>query len=91
MEIIRDNFSRWRASIPRTVREKSIGAFAVRFTYNTQRIEGSTLSLKDTSLLLEDAITPANRPVVDVREAEAHWLVFFEAIREVNLSMDRVV
>ena len=65
--------------------------FAVRFTYNTQRIEGSTLSLKDTARLLEDGITPASRPVDDVREAEAHRTVFLDAIREGGLSRDRVV
>lgn len=91
LEMIRDGFARWRASVPQTVREKSLGAFAVKFTYNTQRIEGSKLSLKDTSLLLEDGITPAGRPIVDVREAEAHRRVFLDAIREGDLSMDLVL
>lgn len=90
LEIIRDSFARRRASMPRTVWEKRLGTFAVRFTYNTQRIEGSTLSLKDTVLLLEDGIAPT-RPVVDVREAEAHRTVFFDAIREECMSMDQVM
>ncbi len=91
LEIIRDSFERRRASMPRTVLKKNLGMFAVRFTYNTQRIEGSTLSLKDTARLLEDGITPASRPVDDVREAEAHRTVFLDAIREGGLSRDRVV
>ena len=91
LEIIRDSFAVWRASMPRTAQEKSLGAFAVKFTYNTQRIEGSMLSLKDTSLLLEDGITPTSRPIVDVREAEAHRTVFLDAIREKCLSMDLVL
>lgn len=90
LEIIRDSFASWRASMPQTVLEKRLGAFAVRFTYNTQRIEGSTLSLKDTMLLLEDGIAPT-RPAVDVREAEAHRTVFFDAIREECMSMDLVM
>lgn len=91
LRIIRDSFARQRGSMPRTAWEKSLGTFAVKFTYNTQKIEGSTLSLKDTSLLLEDGITPAGRPVVDVLEAEAHRTVFLDAIREGCLSMDRVM
>ena len=66
LNIIRDGFEKERALIPRTILEKNLGAFAVRFTYNTQRIGGSTLSLKDTELLLEDGITPADRPIADV-------------------------
>ena len=90
LDAIRNNHSRRRASIPQTAWEKSLDAFTVRFTYNTQKIEGSTLSMRDTSLLLEDGITPSNRPNVDVREAEAHRTVFLDAIGEECLSMDRV-
>ncbi len=91
LEIICANFERECASMPRTILEKNLGAFAVGFTYNTQRIEGSTLSRNDTARLLEDGITPAGRPMVDVREAEAHRTVFLDAIREENLSMNRVM
>ena len=91
LEIIRANFERECASMPRTILEKNLGAFTVGFTYNTQRIEGSTLSRNDTARLLEDGITPAGRPMVDVREAEAHRTVFLDAIREENLSMNRVM
>ena len=91
LEIIRANFERECASMPRTILEKNLGAFAVGFTYNTQRIEGSTLSRNDTARLLEDGITPAGRPMVDVREAEAHRTVFLDAIREENLSTNRVM
>ena len=91
LSIIHDRFERERASMPRTILEKNLDAFAVRFTYNTQRIEGSTLSLKDTTLLLEDGITPAGRPIADVLEAAAHRIVFLDAIRDDDLSRDRVV
>lgn len=91
LDIIHNNFSRWRASIPQTVWEKSLDVFTVRFTYNTQKIEGSTLSLRDTSLLLEDGITPSNRPSVDVREAESHRRVFLDAIGKECLSIDKII
>lgn len=50
-------------SIPKPIREKNLRNFSVRFTYNTQRIEGSALTLKDTALFLDYGITPANKPV----------------------------
>lgn len=90
LEIIRSGFEKRCASMPRTILEKNLGTFAVQFTYNTQRIEGSALSLRDTARLLEDGITPARRPIGDVWEAEAHRTVFLDAIREGDLSRDRV-
>lgn len=90
LDRIRVNFERDNASMPQTILEKNLAAFAVRFTYNTQRIEGSTLSLKDTALLLEDGITPVNKPISDVLEAMSHKSVFFDAINEMNMTWDRV-
>ncbi|MFH1916326.1 MAG: Fic family protein [Nanoarchaeota archaeon] len=48
------------------------------FTYNTSRIEGSSLTLKDTKLLLQDNITPGEKPMRDVREAENHKQAFLQ-------------
>ena len=69
-------------SIPKSIREKNLRNFSVKFTYNTQRIEGSTLTLKDTALFLDDGITPANKPVGDLMEAKAHQKIFLEIVEE---------
>lgn len=82
LESIQRGHAREEARIPEPARQKALGEFAVRFTYNTQRIEGSTLTLMDTALLLQDGITPANRPMGDVREAEAHQELFLRMVRE---------
>ena len=74
---VKKNFDREYKAMPPSARRKSKDAFAVKFTYNTQRIEGSTLSLKDTAKLLERGITPSSKPLRDVKEAEAHKKVFF--------------
>lgn len=79
---IRTNYRKERSKLPRSVREKNLRAFSVRFTYNTQRIEGSTMTLRDTALLLEDGLSPRNRPIGDVREAEAHQRIFLEAMNQ---------
>ena len=52
----------------------------IKFTYDTQRIEGSTLTLRETADVLEHGITPGNKSLDDVKEAEAHEKVFNEIL-----------
>lgn len=65
---------------PESAREKEIRSFSIRFTYDTQRIEGSALSLRETARLLEKGVTPRERPIEDVNEAETHRKVFFDML-----------
>jgi len=89
---IKENFRREYCSMPPSARMKSKEIFAVKFTYNTQRIEGSTLTLKETANLLEGKITPASKPLGDVKEAEAHKKVFFEMLNfEKNLNLQTIL
>jgi Fic family protein len=62
--------------------QKDLRTFSVRFTYDTQRIEGSTLSLRETSRLLEEGISPSGRPVSDIKEAESHQKLLFEILAQ---------
>ena len=78
--------------MPESVQEKNMNAFAIKFTYNTQRIEGSTLTFMDTALLLGDGITPSNRPNLDVKETEAHQKLFMEVMEQKpDLSLSTVL
>lgn len=77
---IKSNYNKHKKQLPVSARKKELGQFAVKFTYNTQRIEGSTLTLKQTAHLLEHGITPSNRPIDDVKEAENHKKVFYETL-----------
>jgi len=65
-----------RAEQPRGVAKKEMERFTTMFTYATNRIEGSTLTLRETAELLEHGLSPKHRPVTDVKEAEAHKTVF---------------
>ncbi len=76
-ERIRRGYNRELRATPRSVREKELREFSIRFTYDTQRIEGSTLTLRETALLLADRLSPSGRPIGDAKEAEAHARVFF--------------
>ncbi len=79
-DIIKSNYAKEQKIMPPSSKAKQKETFAVKFTYNTQKIEGSTLSLKDTSNLLEKGITPSEKPINDVIEAEEHKKVFYEVI-----------
>ncbi len=73
---IKKNFNSEYNTMPKSLKEKQKEIFAIKFTYNSQRIEGSTLSLKDTADFLEKGITPNSKPISDVKEAEAHKKIF---------------
>ena len=77
---IKENYAVELAETPRSAREKGLKEFSVRFTYDTQRIEGSTLTLRETAQLLEEGISPSGKSIEDVKEAEAHQRVFFDML-----------
>jgi len=78
---IKQRFSKEQKIMPKSVREKEIKNFVINFTYDTQRIEGSTLTRRETADLLESGITPKNKPMRDVQEAEAHRDLFYEILK----------
>jgi Fic family protein len=89
---VRINYSKERNKMTSSTYEKYLNDFMVRFTYHTNRIEGSTLSLRETADLLDEGITPGNKPVNDVKEAETHKKVFFTMIGDnSDLSFDKVL
>lgn len=92
IEKIRKNFLKDHRLMPRAIREKELQIFAIKFTYDTQRIEGSTLSLRDTADLLENGIAPKNKPMLDVKEAEAHRDLFYEILKDKKeISLQRIL
>jgi Fic family protein len=89
---IKDNYVKEGRSSSKSAKEKAIENFAIRFTYDTQRIEGSTLTLRETANLFERGMTPRYRPLNDVREAEAHKRLFHEILgSRKDLSIDVVL
>ena len=77
---IKENYSGEMNKTPKVAREKNRLAFSIRFTYDTQKIEGSTLTLRETSNLLEKGVTPKGKPVSDIKESEAHQKIFYEML-----------
>ncbi len=54
--------------------------FGMRFTYDTNRIEGSTLNFQAVKGILFHDVTPANKPLSDVDEARSHMKVYEEML-----------
>jgi len=89
---IQQNFSKEQQSMPREAKQKSLENFMVKFTYNTNRIEGGTLTLRETAKLLEEGITPREKPIKDVQEAETHKKVFYKMLEHKgNLNLETIL
>jgi Fic family protein len=92
LDRIKEGFSREIKKMPEFAKEKETETFMIRFTYDTQRIEGSKLTLRETDALLKEGITPREKPIKDVKEAEAHKGIFYEMINyKKDLSMQAVL
>ena len=81
LEKIKISFQEEWKKIPDSVREKELEEIAIAFTYNTNAIEGSTITLEEVREIVEDKISP-NKPIRDVKEAEYHAKVFLEMIKK---------
>ncbi|DAC71891.1 MAG TPA: hypothetical protein DSN98_07990 [Thermoplasmata archaeon] len=79
-DIIKEQFIKEKRNIPPSLEKKQTEQFATTFTYNTNRIEGSTITLRETADLLERGLSPSQRPVEDIKETEAHKKVFTDLL-----------
>jgi Fic family protein len=55
--------------LPKTVIEKEESDFVIRFTYNSNAIEGNRLTLRDTYLIINEKQIPSGAPPKDYNEA----------------------
>src|SRR5438309_5628968 len=89
-DAIKKNYRREFSELPKSAKEKQLREFSVRFTYDTQRIEGSTLTFSETARLLEHGLSSSGRPRTDVEESEAHnrvFLAMLEQKKELSLQL----
>ncbi len=80
LERIKNSFQEEWKKIPDSVKEKELEEIAIAFTYNTNAIEGSTITLEEVREIVEDKIAP-NKPLRDVKEAEFHVKIFLEMLK----------
>lgn len=90
LDAIRQNYKKDSKLMPPSSVQEELKKFVIRFTYDTQKIEGSKLTLRETANLLERGVTPKDKPVADVKEAEAHntlFLKMFATDKELTLAL----
>lgn len=81
LNLIQKNFRKEWKRYPESIKRKILIDFSVSFTYNTNAIEGSTVTFEETEDIIKRKISP-NRPINEVRETISHSKVFFEALNE---------
>ena len=79
--LIKKHFQAEWTKIPQSSKEKELKEIAIAFTYNTNALEGSTITLEETREILEEKIAP-NRFLRDIKETEAHNNVFLEMLKK---------
>lgn len=81
LEAIRMHFQAEWIRIPESARRRELEEVSIAFTYNTNAIEGSTITLAEAREIIHDKIAP-NKPLRDVRETQAHSKVFLEMLEK---------
>ena len=81
LEKIRSDFQKEWKQYPESAKQRQMQELAIIFTYNTNAIEGSKITLEETRSILEDQVAP-NKPLRDIRETEAHAKIFLEMLKK---------
>ena len=81
LDAIRKNFRIEWKKYPESIKKEILIDLSISFTYNTNAIEGSTITLHETEDIIKRKISP-NKPLRDVQETINHSKTFFRAINE---------
>ena len=65
---------------PASAKEKELEEISIAFTYNTNAIEGSTITLDETREIIHDKIAP-KKYLHDITETEKHSKTFLEMLK----------
>src|SRR3989339_113585 len=69
LQDLKESYGVWLKQIPKSVKEKLDEDFVIRFTYNSNAIEGNRLTLRQTALILKDNVIPSGVRAEDYNEA----------------------
>jgi Fic family protein len=70
---------------------KVFESFGIKFTYNTNAIEGSTVTERETLLILKDKVTPGGKTLTEIREAENHQRAFEYILQEKEVTSKSLI
>ncbi|MBU1198644.1 MAG: Fic family protein [Nanoarchaeota archaeon] len=80
LEKIKQGFQKEWKKYPESIKNKIKKQISIELTYNTNAIEGSTITLEETREIIEDQIAP-NKPLKDVKETESHSELFLKILK----------
>ncbi|MAE42261.1 hypothetical protein CMO93_00695 [Candidatus Woesearchaeota archaeon] len=87
---IKKNYAKELKNLPKKTKKQFLDSFKIEFIYDSNKIEGSSLSYRDTADLFLYGITPKNKPINDVRETEGYELAFREMMNLKNLTLRNI-
>ncbi len=70
------NYNEIRKELPDSIELKELINFGLKFTYNTNKIEGSTLSRKDVVMIYEMGYVPSNSYLDDIIVSKNHMELY---------------
>lgn len=77
---IKNRFQKEWKSLPESIKEKEIEELSISFTYNTNAIEGSTITLGEVREIIKEKLAP-HKPLKEIKETEAHSKVFMHMLK----------
>lgn len=90
LEKIKKDFQREWSRYPESIKEKEKEEIAIAFTYNTNAIEGSKITLEETRGIIKDNISPS-KSLRDVKETEAHYNLFLKMLSKKNKITNKLI
>ena len=69
LEDVKSGYDAWLKDTPLNLQKKTNENFIIRFTYDSNAIEGNRLTLRETGLILKDQLMPSGARAKDVQEA----------------------
>ncbi len=69
LQDLKESYNDWLKQTPNNIKKKIYDDFIIRFTYNTNAIEGNRLTLRQTALILKDKVIPSGVRASDYHEA----------------------
>ena len=80
-EKIKERFQEEWDKYPESIKEKEKEEIALAFTYNTNAIEGSTITLRETREIIKENFS-VHKPLRDIKETESHYKIFLEMLNQ---------
>ncbi|MBN2157502.1 MAG: Fic family protein [Candidatus Lokiarchaeota archaeon] len=86
IEEIKNDYNKKLESIPSLLRAEHLKDFGIRFTHNTNKIEGSTLTLRDVELVINEPEVPINKSTDHIVEAKLHMKIYENMVNSIDTT-----